>query len=289
MAPWFIDAFSHFQVQYFYLLLGLSIVAFLGRKHWFAIFCLGVASVNLFFIVPYLSIFQPPPVTAAEEDTYRILAANLSLYNDSLDDFFSLVEEENPDILFLAEVTPEHARHLKALYGEYPYRTPAIWENTNALYSRLETNHIEYFDFNLAYSEPSPVVEMIIEDKIVTIFGAHLTSPIGPSRSSRHDKQLDLIAKSIYKSESAFIVVGDLNITPWSLRFQAFVEETGLVDSRRGRGILATWPESRPIFYIPIDHFLATPEIKIHDYRLGASIGSDHLPIVIDFSIADTN
>jgi endonuclease/exonuclease/phosphatase (EEP) superfamily protein YafD len=40
---------------------------------------------------------------------------------------------------------------------------------------------------------------------------------------------------------------------------------------------------------IPIDHVLHTPGISIQTRRLGMSTGSDHLPVIVEFSPTSAN
>jgi len=40
-----------------------------------------------------------------------------------------------------------------------------------------------------------------------------------------------------------------------------------------------------PLLGIPIDHCLVSPEIIVTKRSVGPSVGSDHYPVIIDFSI----
>lgn len=69
-----------------------------------------------------------------------------------------------------------------------------------------------------------------------------------------------------------------------------FMHQTGLQNARAGRGVLPTWPTFLPATFlrIPIDHILVDPRLSVLDYRLGPSIGSDHLPTIGIFGFAET-
>ena len=45
-------------------------------------------------------------------------------------------------------------------------------------------------------------------------------------------------------------------------------------------GVEALWPLG-----VPIDHVLTSPELRVHDFRVLDSIGSDHRPIAVEFSL----
>jgi endonuclease/exonuclease/phosphatase (EEP) superfamily protein YafD len=57
-----------------------------------------------------------------------------------------------------------------------------------------------------------------------------------------------------------------------------------LRDSREGFGIQPTWLSNKPLFMVPIDHVLVSEGINIHKRFTGPDIGSDHRPVIVDFS-----
>ena len=81
------------------------------------------------------------------------------------------------------------------------------------------------------------------------------------------------------------VLLGDLNITPWSPYFKDFIQVTGLQESRKGLGLYPTWPTWLPPLRIPIDHSLISIGITVQAFSLGHDIGSDHFPVILDFSI----
>jgi endonuclease/exonuclease/phosphatase (EEP) superfamily protein YafD len=80
------------------------------------------------------------------------------------------------------------------------------------------------------------------------------------------------------------VVAGDLNMSPWSPFFRRFMKKSGLKDSEDSFGFQPTWPTYQPILYLPLDHVLVSRDIAIVDRRIGAKVGSDHLPVVVDLA-----
>jgi hypothetical protein len=100
----------------------------------------------------------------------------------------------------------------------------------------------------------------------------------------------------------------------WSSYYKKFLNATGLINARQGFGILPGWPTpsyyaiftrkfgvehlrkqyeaefnaflSLPFVRIPIDHCFVSSDILITNVRIGKDIGSDHLPLIVDFSIS---
>jgi endonuclease/exonuclease/phosphatase (EEP) superfamily protein YafD len=64
--------------------------------------------------------------------------------------------------------------------------------------------------------------------------------------------------------------------------------EAGLKNAARARGYWPTWPTGFNVVKIPIDHCLVSDGLRVQLFRTGSDIGSDHLPIIVDVSIADT-
>ena len=81
------------------------------------------------------------------------------------------------------------------------------------------------------------------------------------------------------------LLLGDLNLTPWSYHFQKLLRDTGLVDSARGFGIQTTWPAFLYPLRIPVDHCLVSPNLRVTSRRVGRNLGSDHLPLLIEFPV----
>lgn len=80
------------------------------------------------------------------------------------------------------------------------------------------------------------------------------------------------------------MLLGDLNVTPWSKHFQQLLDRTGLLDSSSGYGVQPSWPNFSWLLRIPIDHCLHSSDIVIDQRKVGPDVGSDHYPIIVDFS-----
>ncbi|MFN4147595.1 MAG: endonuclease/exonuclease/phosphatase family protein, partial [Runella sp.] len=78
------------------------------------------------------------------------------------------------------------------------------------------------------------------------------------------------------------LVVGDLNITPWSVFYQRMITHSGLSNCRDGFGWQPTWHYWGGPMRIPIDHALVNAKLETVDFRTEGYNKSDHLPLVID-------
>jgi endonuclease/exonuclease/phosphatase (EEP) superfamily protein YafD len=88
------------------------------------------------------------------------------------------------------------------------------------------------------------------------------------------------------------IVVGDLNLTPWSFALRRQDAQFGL--ERRTRALF-TWPVrpfargrlTAPVPFLPIDQVYAGSDWRTVSIERGPRLGSDHLPIVVTLALKD--
>jgi endonuclease/exonuclease/phosphatase (EEP) superfamily protein YafD len=129
-------------------------------------------------------------------------------------------------------------------------------------------------------------------DRPIRLLGVHTASPNKNARFLVRDQQLADVANWVKQSENEAIVIGDLNITPWSEGLKALERQTGLVDTRLYRGYFATWPCGLGVVGIPIDHALVSPSLRVIDRESGfPTIDSDHqwIRTTLDGARADRN
>ena len=101
------------------------------------------------------------------------------------------------------------------------------------------------------------------------------------------DGQLAELATLVGHQRHPVMLLGDLNASPWSYPFRRLLRDTGLLNSMRGWGVQPTWPAPLGPLGIPIDHVLHSEEIRITRRSTGPWIGSDHLPLIIEFAIEE--
>ena len=85
-------------------------------------------------------------------------------------------------------------------------------------------------------------------------------------------------------SPGPLIVAGDFNCTPWSPFFSDLLAATGLHDSALGFGVWPTWNSSLLPLGLKIDHVLVTGGVVARNHQVGADVGSDHFPVIVDLA-----
>ena len=92
----------------------------------------------------------------------------------------------------------------------------------------------------------------------------------------------DGLAAEAANSKHPAVLVGDLNITPFSPQFQDVLEVGRLRDGRKGHGMKGTWPSPTGFPRIPIDHVLVAEEIKVNTLRVERAAKSDHFAVITE-------
>lgn len=286
---WFFDLFVHFKFQYMItaLICGM-ILSFKKRFIKYASFCYLVALINSVEIVPLYfprSSINAPPID--KRIKLRIMHANIQTSNTKYQQLTEYVLKEAPDILLLEEMSGEWVKKLKGLDDLYPYKKlfPQSDNFGIGLFSRIPFIEVNIL-FNGKFQLPYIKAHFKIRDKNIKFWGIHPLPPVGRTLFRERNQMLNNISELVSESkDSPIILIGDLNITPWSYYFKKFEQKSGLVNTQKGFGIQPTWPTILPPLLIPIDHCLVSPSVTVENYRAGQNIGSDHYPLIIDLSL----
>ena len=162
-----------------------------------------------------------------------------------------------------------------------------------ALYSRWPIVRSETVTFD-RQRVPSLRVVLDIDGIAVHVVATHPPPPVGAALRASSERHLLALADAATEIDGPILVLGDLNVTPWSAAFRELVRETGLIDARRGHGVLATWSPWTAVrgvpaallgsapFSLPIDHVLTGRGVAVENVSIGPPTGSDHRGLVAD-------
>jgi endonuclease/exonuclease/phosphatase (EEP) superfamily protein YafD len=282
---WLCDLFAHFRVQY--CVLGVILAAVLGalRRPALAVISLLVLLANLPPIVPQF-VRSAVAAPAAPGAPLKVVSFNVFKYSSQYQRMVDFVRGESPDVLVLIEVTPAWAPSLTELTRDFRYRWVNVGDDVSglAVMSRrvpLETHVIDLGGngvSSLQFTLPDP-------NGPVTFVATHLSWPLGPQHAAIRNAQLDSLARLARGHRGAFAIVGDLNVTPYSPRFQHLLRDGGLRSCAEGLGPQGTWPSLLLPLHIQIDHCLTNARVLASDFRVGGFLGSDHLPISVELHV----
>ncbi len=280
---WLLELSCHFRVQYAAVLVPAVVVAVVRRRFRSAA-ALGVAAaVNLVVIVP---LYFPQSQPDATGHSFRAVLLNVHTANRDSAAVLEFLEESQPDVIVLLEVNARWVQDLRPLRDLYPDSLVEPREDNFgiALFSRIPQTDSRVSWIGTT-GVPSIVAQAQVEGRPLTIVATHPLPPVNSSYAADRNRQLASLARLANEQENPVFLLGDLNATSWSPHFADLLRQTDLRDSRKGFGIQPTWPRGSPPLWIPLDHCLVSPSLKVHNRRVGPSVGSDHYPVIVDLEL----
>jgi endonuclease/exonuclease/phosphatase (EEP) superfamily protein YafD len=279
---WFFDLFSHFRVQYMQIGLLLIGIALWKRLNKRAVALIALAMLNYAFVLPFYS-GKPSPATGA---TSRAMLMNLNASNGNAAQVLEAIHTADPDLLLLEEVTPKWAAELAVLSSEYKHRIAEPQEGCFGimLLSKHPLAHEQVIEIGTA-GVPSIVADAYLPQGTVSIIGTHPVPPISAAYANDRNIQLTALPEVAQQQKHPALLIGDLNTSPWSPHFKDLLAKSQLKNSMKGFGFQPTWPSGSRFLRIPLDHMLHSEGIIIHNRAVLGPIGSDHFPVIVDFSV----
>ncbi len=282
---WLPELATHFRIQYLAVALLLVVVFAVLRRPVPALLAAALLVLQGWYGAAYLlplATPRDPPAAGAP----RLLSLNLYYRNHDHDAVRDYLRARDPDVLVLSELTPEWVRELAPVTAGYPY-----WKSVDqrgpwglGVFSRHPLREAVALDLGV----PGSVnVRAIVElpGGALDLVAVHLSSPTSAARAAMRNRQLEALAKLLGPAPAAGapprLLVGDMNLTPFSPYFGALLAQTGLRDARQPDGLLGTWPSWLPPMQITIDHCLVDAALAATRVRRGPDVGSDHYPLEV--------
>ncbi|MEM7811817.1 MAG: endonuclease/exonuclease/phosphatase family protein [Planctomycetota bacterium] len=284
---WVADLATPFVPQYlFAAAVFTAVFAAAGDRRWRNGAGLVFVAVALLWGRPA---FAPTGVAETDGPRVRLLSTNVLTSNRDGGAFLDLVRRSQPDVIVALEVDRRWAATLEGLAAEYPFRRVVPRDDNFgiALLSRYELA-----DLTTVMHDGVPVIRATVETATpFTLFARHPLPPVGAENWRSRNRHLEDLAVETAAADCPVVVAGDLNLPPWSPFFRDLLREGRLCDSRRSLSVFdadGTWPAPLWPFWplrTPIDHVLHTRDVATVSRRLGADIGSDHLPVLVELAL----
>ena len=278
----YLELFSHFRFQYLVLSLLLLMIFAIRQRVFFCAVLVGITILNAAFVLPwYVGRDQPE----ANGVTFKLLHANVHRNNTETTALLAQIDAEDPDLIILQEMSSVWLTALQGLSEKYPYGVAKAQEGAFGigLFSKLPLD-----DARIVIAPPLdlPEIHAVVRlgEQRLNLVSAHPMPPVGLAGTQARNAQLAALGDELALASGPTVFIGDLNISMWAPTYQSFENASGLRNSRKGFGIVSTFPVFFPPAGIPIDHCLVSEEIKVLEFRAGSKIGSDHLPLVVVLS-----
>jgi endonuclease/exonuclease/phosphatase (EEP) superfamily protein YafD len=296
---WLGDLAVHFRVQYAGVALA-ALVALTWTRSWvWAGAALLAFALNVGAAVPALglplSVATPGRAVAVEPTrpvgNLRLAAINVLYSNTHYERVASFLRAARPDAVVLVEITPAWRAGLASLATEFPHQYYAgSWLNRGQgkaqrgvlLLSRWPIERAATWRLG-SHTEPALIATLAVKGRELQLIGVHAAWPLGSRISAERNRELGELSGLVRSMPRPLVVLGDLNITPFSPHFQALLSSTGLRSAAEGEGWQPTWPTFLPPAGIQIDHALVGG-LAVLRFQRGPGVGSDHRPILVDLA-----
>lgn len=259
---------------------------------WAIIVFLGLTFIHLFYVIlpfTFLSKTMINKVKAPNNETLKLLVANVYQYNESHHKLLDLIEKKDPDIIFLLETDQKWLDAVKNLRETYPHYIEIPQENTYGLlfYSKLPLKK-QQINYLIDDEIPSIIADVIYNNQTVRIYGLHPTPPVPQENkfSTERDAEILMVGKMAKEYKNPCLVMGDMNDVAWSYTTELFLKTSELMDPRRGRGMYSTFHAKKILLRWPLDHYFLSSHFRLVKMNVEKSIDSDHFPISISVVIA---
>lgn len=278
LAPAF-DSVAHFRAH-LAVLLGLAALLLIAVGLWregLLAFVLVLAALGSVWVGT-----RPGGSRGEGGPSYRLLQLNLLFDNAQPALVLDLIRREKPDILLLEEISARWESELAALKDVYPYSflcRPPEGDGV-AVFSRRPF---------AAARPPACFERRLLAVAAVDLDGwrldcaaLHLAWPWPYA----HPQEITDLTGGLGELGPDAILTGDLNAVPWSTAARRVARAGGLTILR---GIGATWiplklPEIFRFAGLPIDQVMVKGAVAVHSVSRLPPAGSDHLPLLVEFS-----
>lgn len=294
--PWFaqldhkLELLSHFRVQSALASLVLLPWFALLRRKWPLILSVLLVAWNAFDLLPW---YFPDPnrhstqvaqtTQSPSDNQLKVLMSNMLFSNSSTGPLEELIKHEKPDIVIIQELNESHVKLMERLKKQYPH---SLHDTFKPAFGLGIWSRVPLSDKQEVFLGPSQIPSIYAGvswgDETLHLLTTHPYPPINVVSFEQRNAQYTELVKFLKAKNGMQLLIGDLNVTPWSPYYRQLERDSGLRNARRRFGLLPSWPTHLPeLVRIPIDHALVSPTLDVLDFRLGPELGSDHLPILL--------
>lgn len=285
---WLSDLFANLRVQQVIAIAFAIVASLVGRQRLLTILAVVCLVIHIVPMAPQVITVQD--VAKPVDNPIRLMMVNVLTTNRSPEKVLTEIQTVDPDVVAILELgSPLQKRLDDQLASTYPYSVTRAEDRGNfgiGLYSKNPLSHIDVFQLN------EEIKSIEVRCNGYRLIATHPLPPMGSRRYRSRNDHLRLLAARIRRSrtespDTPIVVMGDLNLTPWSPLFRDFERDAGLIRARCGGAIRPTWyarGSSFP-FGLVLDHVLVGQSLRCLEYRVGPEIGSDHRSVSVTVGI----
>ena len=288
---WLSDLCANLRIQWILALIATAVLTCCFRRWRLLLLHVFLLAIHL----PFFASIVRQKTQAATTPAITVTTANVFSSNTNYAAIETELRSADADVIAVLELSSGLRNHLAdAFQTDYPFSLVDSQDNGNfgiGLYSRheLESAKLTYFNDEAIQSV---VAVTKVNGQRFQIVATHTFPPMGTWGFVHRNRHLHVLAKEVRHMHAQtpgtpIIVMGDLNLTPWSPVFAKFEKLSGLQRRCDARNITPTWYRY-PVFPfgLVLDHVLTTGELACSSYDVGTDVGSDHrfVTVGLDFT-----
>lgn len=251
-----------------------------------------LASLALFLCFAYQSVRVLPytrfartqieMTKAPRADHISLVSVNVLMENEDHAKLRTLIDREDPDVLFLMETDTVWEDALEEQLARYPTVVRHPMSNHYGLLfaTRLKV-HAADTHFLSDDDTPAVLADLECTANFGRFFfvGLHPRPPLPGTDADERDEQIKKSARIANHAVRPVVVMGDFNDVTWSTGSEHFKEYGDFKDPRIGRGMLPSFDARSWFVRLPIDQLLVTDGVQLISFDRLEPIGSDHFPM----------
>ncbi|MDI6026485.1 endonuclease/exonuclease/phosphatase family protein [Corticibacterium sp. UT-5YL-CI-8] len=279
------DSFAHFRIHLAAVMILCALPLLLSALRTEALMALVFGVATLATVRDDFTFSGTfPAEDISSQPVYRLMQLNLRYDNTAVQEVMELIERVQPDVITLQEVSAAWRASLGPLSEVYPYNLicPAPHGVFGvAIFSRqaftegAEKRCLDYGRMAVASFD--------FAGRSADVVSLHLDWPWPADQSSEIDGLVPVLSAL---GETA-LLGGDFNATPWSAAVHRVAVAGGLtmMPSPGSTWLYRALPHVIDRLGLPIDQVMSKGDLRIRSARLGPRIGSDHLAVLVEFSL----
>lgn len=295
-TEWRFIALVNNAAPYLFLLVlfGLLIAVLLRSRRLIGIYLL-VSLVGVLWVG--MAVAPALPRSSITGTEVRIASFNVFPDNPTISEAVEWIDSYQPDIIALQEL-PDDQSAFAPFEQDFAYSALADTPTVGRVFSQYPITSSETVDL-LGWQIQRLILN--IEGTDVVVYNVHLIMPLNDREvdwlilrydESRRNAQLEQLVNLIAAETLPVILVGDLNMTEWSPAYHLLTRELRDAYRMSSWGVGATFPASEgeelggayPRLF-RLDYVWYSDPIVANSAFVGANLGSDHLPLIVELTI----
>lgn len=272
------EILSHFRPHYAVALSVLAAGLWVLRQRRAAIVAAGMVLFNLLVMAP--SMMSPPARAGGQDRPTLLIWANLRGSQSALLAVAELARNRDADIVALTELPNGGAAAVHEAFPQMQCFTSVVGRQTSFTTLVAARGPCEATGQADELARPSDVVWLDIDG--VRVVAAHPPPPVNNEYTAERNAFIRAGIRAA-DGRAPAVYVGDFNAAPWA-PIADEVRRAGLRRAHCGGSIAPTWRSRHVLFGLAIDHAYVSPEVRVRSCSIGAAIGSDHWPLILELA-----